>query len=78
MLKFPKKNEAMVIDEDPFPQVASVNIAAIDLRTMLNAKKVGRFSPSARIRKVWIPKQDLVHMDDLAVRRRVQPRKGKE
>ena len=78
MLKFPKKNEAMVIDEDPFPQVASVNIAAIDLRTMLNAKKVGRFSPSARIRKVWNPKKDLVHMDDLAVRRRVQPRKGKE
>ena len=52
ILKFHKKKEAMVIDEDPFPPVATINIAATDLRAMLNAKKAGRFSPSVRIRKV--------------------------
>ena len=48
--------EAMMIDEDPFPPTASINIATTDSRAMLNAKKVGRFSPSVRVRKVWIPK----------------------
>ena len=52
ILKFLEKIEAMVIDEDPFPPVESINIAASDLRAMLNVKKVGRFSPSAMIRKV--------------------------
>ena len=42
----------MVIDDDPFPPIASINITAIDLRAMLNAKKVVTFSLSARIRKV--------------------------
>ena len=46
--------------------MVSVNIATIDLRVVLNAKKDGRFSPNARIRKVWIPKQFLVHRDNLA------------
>ena len=33
ILKFLKKNEAMVVDEDPFPPMASVNIAiATNLR----------------------------------------------
>ena len=61
----------MVIDEDPFPPIASINIDAIDLRALLNAKKAEGFSPSSRIRKVWIPKQYLVYMDDLEIRRRV-------
>ena len=43
ILKFLEKKEAMVIDENPFPLLASVNIVAIDLWPMLNAKKVGRF-----------------------------------
>ena len=55
-----------MIDEDPFPPVASINIVAIDLRAVLNAKKDERFSLNAEIRKVWIPKQYLVHMDELA------------
>ena len=38
---------------------------------MLNAKKDERFSPNAKIRKVWIPKQYPVHRDDLAARKRV-------
>ena len=41
-----------MIDEDPFSLVASINIVVIDLRAMVNAKKVMRFSPSTRIRKV--------------------------
>ena len=61
----------MVIDVDPFPPIASINITAIDLRAMLNAKKAERFSQSAKIRKVWIPKQNLVHMDDWDRRRRL-------
>ena len=67
-----------MIDEDPFPQVASINIVIIDLREMLNEKKDERFSPSARIRKVWIPKQYLVYMDELAVRRRVSTVRERE
>ena len=38
----------MVIDEDPFPPVVSINISATDLRALLNAKKTERFSPSAK------------------------------
>ena len=60
-----------MIDEDPFPLVASVNIVATDLRAVLNVKKDERFSPNARIRKVWIPKQYLVHKDDLLVKGKV-------
>ena len=61
----------MVIVEDPFPLVASVNIAAMDLRAVLYEKKDGRFSPNARIRKVLIPKQYLVHKDELALKGKV-------
>ena len=49
-----------MIDEDHVPPMASVNIVATDLKAVLNAKNDGRFSPNARIRKVWIPKQYLV------------------
>ena len=52
ILKFPEKNAAMVVDEDLFPPVASVNIDATDLRAVLNGKKDGRFSPNAKIRTV--------------------------
>ena len=38
-----------MINEDPFSPVASINIAATDLRAILNAKKAERFSPSAKI-----------------------------
>ena len=79
ILKFPKKKEVMVINEDPFPLVASINIVATYLRAMLNSKKAMRFLPSAMIRNVWIPKQYLVHMDDLATWRSVwSQRKEKE
>ena len=61
-MKFPEKKEVMVVDEDPFPPAASINIA--DLRAMLNEKKDERFSPNDSIRKVWIPKQYMVHKDE--------------
>ena len=43
ILKFPKKKKAMVIDEDHFLPVALINIAATNLRTVLNEKKDRRF-----------------------------------
>ena len=67
-----------MIDEDPFPSMASINIATIDLRPMLNAKKAERFTPNARIRKVWIPKQYLVHKDELAIKGKMSTTKEKE
>ena len=67
-----------MIDEDPFPLVASFNITAIDLRALLNAKKDFRFSLNAKIRKVWIPKQYLVHKDELPVKGKVSTTKHKE
>ena len=63
--------EAMMIDEDPFPPSTSINIAATDSRAMLNANKAEGFSPSARVRKVSIPKQYLTYKNDLAVKGRV-------
>ena len=59
ILKFPDKNEAMTIDEDPFPLVASINTANFDLRSLIESKKVGKLSP----RKVWVPKYCLVRVD---------------
>ena len=67
-----------MIDEDQFPPITSINIAATDLRAVLNAKKDERFSSNARIRNVWIPNQYLVHMDDLVGRRRVHATKERE
>ena len=77
-MKFLEKKEAKVIDEDPFPLVASINIAATDLRAVLNAKKDGRFSPNSTIRKLWIPNQYLVHRDELEAKRRVSIVKKKK
>ena len=45
-----------MIDEDPLPSPASINIDATNSRAVLNAKKLVKFSPSAKVRKVWIPK----------------------
>ena len=67
-----------MIDEDPVPPVASVNIVAIDLKVVLKIKNDGRFSPNVRIRKVWIPKQYMVHRDELTVKRRMSTTKENE
>ena len=67
-----------MIDEDPIPPMASINIAAIDLKAVLNAKSDGRLSPNARIKKVWIPKHYLVHRDELVAKKRMSTTKEKE
>ena len=78
ILKFSKKKKDMVIEEDPIPPVASVNIPATDLKEVLNAKNDERFSPNSRIIKVWIPKQYMVHRDELTSKRRISAAKEKE
>ena len=67
-----------MIDEDPVPPVASINIVATDLKVVLKVKNDVRFFPNARIRKVWIPKQYLVHRDELAAKRRIFTSKEKK
>ena len=67
-----------MVDEDPFPPVASVNIAATDMRYFLNEKEDERFSPNVKIRKVWVPKQYLVYKDELAVKGKVSTTREKE
>ena len=41
ILKFLDKKEAMAIDEDPFPPMASINIASFDLKVLIESKKAG-------------------------------------
>ena len=67
-----------MIDEDPFPPVASVNIVTIDLRAVLNVKKDERFSPNARIRKVWIPKKYVVYKDELTIKGKMSTTREKK
>ena len=67
-----------MIYEDPFLLMALVNIAATNLRTVLNATKDERFSLNAWIRKVRIPKKYLVNKDELATKIRVSTTKEKE
>ena len=40
MVKPLRGKEYMMIDEDPFPLAASINIAATDSRAILNTKKI--------------------------------------
>ena len=60
-----------MIDEDPFPPMASVNLVVTDLRVVLNEKKDERFSPNGKKRKVCILKQNLVHKDDMTLKGKV-------
>ena len=55
-----------------------VNIAATDLRTVLNEKKDEKFSPNVKIRKVWVSKQYLVCKDEFAVTGKVFIAREKE
>ena len=55
-----------------------IDKVATDLKSILNAKNDGRFCPILKIRKVWIPKQYLVHRDELAAKRRMSIAKEKE
>ena len=42
ILKFLDKKEALTIDEDPFPPMASINTASFDLKALIKFKKVGK------------------------------------
>ena len=39
VLKFSERKDAMLIEEDPFPPIATVNTIDADLRTFLDLKK---------------------------------------
>ena len=52
IVKFPGEKEFMVIGEDTFPLVASINTVAFDLKLVMNSKKARGIPPSPRIRKV--------------------------
>ena len=67
-----------MVDEDPFPPVASINIAATDLSAVLNENEDEKFSPNVKIRKVWVPKQYLVYKDELVVKGKVSVTREKE
>ena len=39
MVKFPREKEVMVIGEDTFPPVDSINTVAFDLKAVMNSNK---------------------------------------
>ena len=39
MSKFPEKKDAMLIEEDPFLPIATINVVSTDLRVLLDMKK---------------------------------------
>ena len=45
ILKFLEKKEVMAIHEDPFPLMASINIASFDLRALIESNKEEKISP---------------------------------
>lgn len=47
----------MVIDDDLFPLVASINTIAMELRAFLHLKDSHIFSLRSKIRKLCVPKQ---------------------
>ena len=77
-MKFLEKKKAIVVDDDPFPLVASFNIAATDMRSVLNEKEDEKFYLNVKIRKVRIPKQYLVYEDELIVKGKVSTTREKE
>ena len=71
MVKFLGQNEAILIDEDSYPLVASINTTAFDFKVVMNSKKARGIPSSPRIRKVWIPKKYLNYKNYMVVERGV-------
>ena len=70
MMKFLREKETILIDEDSYPPMASINTIAFDLKTLIDSNKVREINPpSIRIRKVWIPNQYLTYKNYMAVER---------
>ena len=68
----------MVVDEDPFPPMASINLATMNLRAVLNKNEDEKFPPNVKIRNVWIPKQYLVYKDELAIKGKMSTTREKK
>ena len=69
MVKFLREKEVILINEDTFPLIVSINTIAFDLKVVMNSKKVRGIPPSSKIRKIWTPKQYLTYNNDLAALR---------
>ena len=69
MVKFLGEKETILIDEDTFPPVASINTDAFDLKALVNSKKARGIPSSPMIRNVWIPKQYLTYKNNLTTER---------
>ena len=62
VLKFPEKKETMLVDEDPFPPVATVNTTTFDLRSLINHKRRMREEMKRKrkplYKNVWVRKSE--------------------
>ncbi|KZV53197.1 hypothetical protein F511_27563 [Dorcoceras hygrometricum] len=56
VLKSPEKQNSMVVDKDPFPPVAAINMNMTDLKEFLNTKQERRVMNKKMVRAYWIPK----------------------
>ena len=70
MVKFLGEKEAMLIDDDSYPPITSINTTVFYFKAVMNSKKRG-IPPSHRIKNVWIPMQYVTYKNDLAVEREV-------
>ena len=62
VLKFPEKKETILVDENPFPPVATVNITTFDLRSLINHKRRMREEMKRKrkplYKNVWVRKSE--------------------
>ena len=65
MVKFLAENEAILIDEDSYSLVASINIIYFDSKPLTCLEMARGIPPSLRIREVWIPKKYLTYKNDM-------------
>ena len=50
-LEFPGEKEAVLISEDSFPSVASINTVSFDFKALTNLKNTVRIPPCPKIRR---------------------------
>ena len=70
-MKFQGEKEAILIDEDAYPPVASINTIVFYFKALIDSNKVRGIPPSLKIRNIWIPKQYLTYKNDVAAERGV-------
>ena len=69
MVKFLREKQVILINEDTFPPITSINVVDFDLNAVMNSKNERGIPPSLRIRNVWIPNQYLTYKNDLVAKR---------